>query len=71
MSSTPQSDSDLRFEWQCRVMEIRKDPKSATPEEIVKLTDDFFMRLYFGDPVRCSADLSRTLSGSVKNVTQK
>lgn len=69
MSNILQSECELQLAWQYRVMEIRKDPKSATPEEIVKLTDDFFMRLYFGDPIRCNADLGRNLSGSVKNVT--
>lgn len=66
MSNSVQSDSD----WQFRVMEIRKNPSCATPEEIVKLTDDYFMRLYFGNPLRCTADISRNLTGSIKDVTE-
>jgi len=30
----------MQMEWMWRIMEIRKNPKCATEEEIIKLTDD-------------------------------
>lgn len=71
MSNVKESVSEKELDWQIRVMEIRKNPLTATPDEIVKLTDDYFMRLYFGDPVRCCTDFSQKLVGSVENITQK
>jgi len=34
------------FDWQMRVMEIRKNPSLATEEDIRKLADDFFYSIY-------------------------
>lgn len=59
------------IDWQLRVMEIRKSPETATLDEIVKLTDDYFMRLYFGDPIQHHANYGHHLTASVKNVTEQ
>lgn len=40
-----QSNKDI--EWYYRILEIRKEPSLATPEDILKLTDDVLMQLYF------------------------
>jgi len=55
-------------DWLMRVMEIRKQPTSATPEEIVKLTDDVLMQIYFG--ISPEDKIGRALSVSVKNVSE-
>lgn len=57
-------------DWLIRVMEIRKNPASATPEEILKLADDYFYNLYFGksvEHVQYIADLGQRLSSSTLN----
>jgi hypothetical protein len=41
-----QNNKDI--EWYYRILEIRKEPSLATPEDILKLTDDVLMQLYFG-----------------------
>ena len=57
------TESGRNGDWLMRVMEIRKYPASATPEEIVKLTDDVLMQIYFG--ISPEDKIGRKLSGSI------
>ena len=57
-------------EWMWRIMEIRKNPSLATPDDIVKMTDDIIYKLYFGASNNEIAELGRLMtSKSIENVS--
>jgi len=57
-------------EWMWRVMEIRKNPSLATPDDIVKMTDDILYKIYFGKSEADISELGRVLTGkSVENIS--
>lgn len=53
---------DLSREWMYRVMEIRKDPSIATPEDIAKLATDYIYSVFSAMPRNPIADLAQILT---------
>lgn len=48
--------------WMYRIMEIRKDPACATPEEIQRLATDLIYSMYCTMPKNPFADLAQILT---------
>jgi hypothetical protein len=52
-------------EWMWRIMEIRKNPSLATPDDIVKMTDDILYKIYFGKSQTGIAEVGKVLTGKL------
>ena len=70
MEKSNMTQSASEIDWRFRVMEIRKHPETASLAEIIKLTDEYFVKLYFGDPSQGAASVSRCLAASIKDVPE-
>lgn len=59
------------MEWMWRIMEIRKDPKCATDEEIVKLTDDILYGAFLTKADSGIDHVNRATNGaSIENISE-